>query len=182
MTHLDSRPLLTFDLDGVLCSPPFGINPGRKIATTNSPKTSPRMPSILWFFERWRYRGRRPMPEAVKAFSEFQKSYRCVIVSARSEAARKETETWLEQYFQQVPDLFLRPTWRETPSEYKARVIQELNSLAHFEDDPRTAILLSNHVSEVFLIAWPRNQGVSGAQIQRIEKIGDARAYLEKLG
>ena len=121
------------------------------------------------------------MPEAVKAFSEFQKSYRGVLVSARSEAARKETETWLEQYFQQVPDLFLRPTWKETPSEYKARVIQELSSLAHFEDDPRTAILLSNHVSQVFLIAWPRNQGVSGTQIQRIEKIGDARAYLEKL-
>ena len=121
------------------------------------------------------------MPEAVKALSEFQKSYRCVIVSARSEAARKETEAWLEKYFQQVPDLFLRPTWRETPSVYKARVIQELSSLAHFEDDPRTAILLTNHVSQVFLIAWPRNSEISGEQIQRIEKIGDAKAYLEKL-
>ena len=25
------RPILTFDLDGVLCRPPFGINPGRNI-------------------------------------------------------------------------------------------------------------------------------------------------------
>ena len=121
------------------------------------------------------------MPEAAKALSEFQKSYRCVIVSARSEAARKETEAWLQKYFQQVPDLFLRPTWRETPSVYKARVIQELSSLAHFEDDPRTAILLTNHVPQVFLIAWPRNSEISGEQIQRIEKIGDAKAYLEQL-
>ena len=177
MSQLDHRSLLTFDLDGVLCRPPFGINPGRKKKSKKLNNTF-SLPGILWFFERWRYKGRRPMPRAVASLHEFQKMYRCVVVSARSEASRKETESWLQKYFNQVPEVFLRPSWRETPSVYKDRIIRELQPIAHFEDDPSTAMILSEHTSQIFLIAWRRNRGREKDKISRIEEIGDAKKFL----
>ena len=178
MSQLDHRSLLTFDLDGVLCRPPFGINPGSKKNSKKLNHNTFSLPGMLWFFERWRYKGRKPMPRAVASLHEFQKVYRCVVVSARSEASRKETEAWLQKYFGQVPEVFLRPSWRETPSVYKDRIIRELQPIAHFEDDPSTAMILSEHASQIFLIAWRRNRGLENDQIRRIDEIGDAKNFL----
>jgi hypothetical protein len=74
------KPVLTFDLDGVLCRPPFGINPGRGM---HKARGAPGKRGILWATERWRYRGRRPMPGAVVGFRLVGERFECKVLTAR---------------------------------------------------------------------------------------------------
>ena len=171
-----SRPLVTFDIDGVLCRSPFGINPGRVSANPTSP---PRLPRPTWPFERWLYLRRKPMPGALDGFRVVAERFECAVVSARSEAARTVTEGWLTDTFGASPLLRLRPSWRERSSAFKARVIPPLKPLAHFEDDPNTALLLAERIPHVFLVDWPRNRGVERDNIHRIECISDALPILD---
>ena len=173
-----SRPLVTFDIDGVLCRSPFGINPGRVSA---SAAAAPRLPRPTWPFERWLYLRRKPMPGALDGFRAVADRFECTVVSARSEASRAITEDWLMHTFGASPPLRLRPSWRERSSAFKARVIPPLKPLAHFEDDPNTALLLAERIPHVFLVDWPRNRGVERENIHRIGCIGDALPILEAL-
>ena len=168
-------PILTFDLDGVLCRPPFGINPGRSM---NKPRTVEGRKSLLWSSERMRYAGRKPMPGAREGFLWFSEHYDCRIVSARSERAREVTESWLRRYFGIVPEVHLRPDWRETAAAYKLRKVQELGATAHFEDDPHTAAWLAEHIPAVLLIDWWRNRWLKAARVHRIHWIAEAGAVL----
>ncbi len=119
------------------------------------------------------------MPGAREGFLAIASRFDCAIVSARGEAARATTRVWLGRVLGVSPALHLRPSWRERSSAFKARVIPPLEPLAHFEDDPNTALLLAERIPYVFLIDWPRNRGVERANIHRIERIGDALPLLE---
>ena len=125
-----SRPLVTFDMDGVLSRNPWGINPGGVSSDATSP---PRLP--------------RP----------------------------------LARTFGVSPPVRLRSSWRERSSAFKARVIPPLKPLAHFEDDPNTALLLAGRIPYVFLVDWPRNRGIERDNIHRIERISDALPILERV-
>lgn len=171
-----SRPLVTFDIDGVLCRSPFGINPGGVSAGATRPA---RFPRPTWPFERWLYLRREPMPGAPEGFRAIAERFECAVVSARGESSRSLTENWLARTFGSSPLLRLRPSWRERSSAFKARVIPPLKPLAHFEDDPNTALLLAERIPHVFLIDWPRNRGVERANIHRVECIADALPILE---
>ncbi len=174
------RPLVTFDIDGVLCRPPFSLNPGGVSVRSTAP---PRLPRPTWLLERWRYLGRKPMPGARDGFRAVAERFDCAIVSARGEGGRGTTAAWLERNLGTLPPLHLRPSWRERSSAYKARVVPELGPLAHFEDDPNTALLLAERIPLVFLVDWPRNRGVDAANIHRIRRISEALPILiEALG
>lgn len=173
-----ARPLVTFDIDGVLCRSPFGLNPGGVSADPTAP---PRFPRPTWPLERWLYRRRQPMPGAPEGFREVAARFDCAVVSARGEASRAVTEAWLARTLGESPPLRLRPTWRERSSAFKARVIPPLKPLAHFEDDPNTALLLAERIPHVFLVDWPRNRGVERANIHRIARIADALPLLEEV-
>ena len=173
-----TRPLVTFDIDGVLARSPFGINPG---GLGGNPTAQPRFPRPTWFLERWLYRTRRPMPGAAEGFHQVAQRFDVACVSARGEESRAATETWLANLLGLTPDVYLRPTWREKSSAFKGRVIPPMNPLAHFEDDPNTALLLSQRIPHVFLVDWPRNRGLERRNIHRITKIGDAVPILEEL-
>jgi hypothetical protein len=125
------------------------------------------------------YLGRKPMPGAVEGFRAVAERFECAVVSARGEGARALTEDWLARIFGASPPIRLRTSWRERSSAFKARVIPPLQPLAHFEDDPNTALLLAARIPHVFLVDWPRNRGVEGANIHRIERIADALPILE---
>ncbi|GAB4328681.1 MAG: hypothetical protein Kow0010_12690 [Dehalococcoidia bacterium] len=174
----DERPLLTLDLDGVLCRPPFGINPGRG---KGKRRDRPGKRDLLWFTEAWRYRGRRPMPGAVEGFRLLREGFRCVVVTGRAERVRGYTEGWFERYFGFRPELRMRPHWRETSAQFKVRAIGELGPLAHFEDDPHTAEWLAEVVPAVFLVDWWRNRWLEGERIHRIERLEEAVPVLEAL-
>ncbi len=140
---MPDRPLLTFDMDGVLCRPPFGINPG---TGKGKKRDAPAKKGLLWRTESWRYRFRKPMPGAVEGFKKLSEQFECVVVTARGAPAESVTRAWFQQYFGFVPPLHIRPNWDETSAQYKARKMRELKPLAHFEDDPFTAAWVSELV------------------------------------
>ena len=120
------------------------------------------------------------MPAAAEGFRAVAEHFECAMVSARGEAARSSTEAWLHRYFGARGPLHLRSAWRERSSAYKARVIPTLGPLAHFEDDPNTALVLAQLIPLVFLVDWPRNRGVAASNIHRVERIADALPILER--
>lgn len=171
------RPLITFDLDGVLCRPPFGINPG---SGRNKRRDAAGTRSLLWITERWRYAFRRPMPGAVDGFNAIARVADVCVLSARGEQARAATEAWFRRYFGFVPALHLRPSWQETSAQFKARRVAELGARAHFEDDPFTAAWVAELVDRVFLVDWPRNRWLpQQANIQRVRSVVDALPGLD---
>jgi hypothetical protein len=175
---MTNRLIVTFDLDGVLCRPPFGINPG---SGRHKRRDTPGKRGPLWLTERWRYLGRRPMPGAAEGFRLLAARYDCRVVSARGEQARALTERWLQRYLGAVPPLYLRPHWRETSAAYKARLLPELGAVAHFEDDPHTARWLADLLPAVFLVDWPRNRWLEGPRLHRIPTIAAALPLIEDL-
>lgn len=168
---VDSRPLLTFDMDGVLCRPPFGINPG---SGQGKSREAEGKRGLLWATESWRYRFRKPMPGAVEGFRRLAESHRCAVVTARGGPAEALTRRWFERYFEFVPELHVRPGWDETSAQYKARKMRELEPVAHFEDDPFTAAWVSELIPRVFLVDWPRNRRLTGANVTRIATLMEA--------
>lgn len=170
------RPLLTFDMDGVLCRPPFGINPGKGRGKDRNKQGTK---GILWFTESWRYHGRKPMPGAAGGFAELSRHFQCVVVTARSTKAEGLTRRWFERYFGAVPELHMRPSWHETSAQYKARKLTELRPIAHFEDDAFTADWAADIVERVFLVDWGRNRWLSRPNIHRVERIAEALPILQ---
>lgn len=178
MSKPGQRPVVTLDLDGVLCRPPLGINPGRG---RSKRRDKAGTKSLLWLSERWRYAGRGPMPGAKEGFLALSQRFDCHVLSARGEAARKPTEAWLQRHLGVVPDLSLRPDWHETPAQFKVRRVRELGAIAHFEDDPHTAAWLAERLPAVFLVDWWRNRWLDDPRVHRIRRIAEALPLLEAL-
>ncbi len=178
MDAMPERPILTFDLDGVICRPPFGINPGRN---QQKSRDGSGTRNVLWLTERWRYSGRKPMPGAREGFSALSREFDCHVLSARADVARGGVERWFERYIGIVPPIHLRHTWAEKPAQFKARMAGELTPLAHFEDDPHTAEWVAEIVPAVFLVDWPRNDWLTGPNVYRIRQIGESLPMLGRL-
>jgi hypothetical protein len=174
----DGRPVLTFDLDGVLCRPPFGINPGRGIGKRREGEGTK---SLLWRTERWRYSFRRPMAGAAEGLQMLSTRFDCKVVSARSADAEELTRKWCERYLGVAPELYLRPDWREKPAQFKVRKIVELGALAHFEDDAHTAGWVAESIPAVFLVDWWRNRWFERENVHRIHRLADALPALAAL-
>lgn len=173
-----TRPLLTFDLDGVICRPPFGINPGNG---RNKSRHGEGTRNILWLTERWRYMARKPMPGARHGLELLSERFDCQVISARSTQASAYTAAWFRKSIGLDIRLNLRPGWRERPAQFKARRVAELKPLAHFEDDPHTAQWLAELLPAVFLVDWPRNRWLDLANVHRISRLEDALPVLEQL-
>jgi hypothetical protein len=176
MTAMADRPILTFDFDGVICRPPFGINPGRG---QHKRRDGEGTKSLLWRTERWRYAGRKPMDGVAEGLRALAEVFDCRIVSARSEDARGLTERWLARHVGFVPELNLRPDWREQPAQFKVRRITELDAIAHFEDDPHTARWVAEMIPDVFLVDWWRNRWLELPNVHRIRRLSEALPLLE---
>jgi len=173
-----SPAILTFDLDGVLCRPPFGINPGRG---RGKERAGEGTRNLLWRTERWRYALRRPMPGARDGLALLQQSFECHVLSARALDTEGLTARWFERYFGFVPVMHLRPDWREKPAQFKVRILQELAPLAHFEDDPHTAEWVAEFLPAVFLVDWWRNRWLQAERVHRIHQLSDALPTLHQL-
>lgn len=169
------KPLLTFDMDGVLCRPPFGINPGKG---HGKDRNKPGTRDVLWYTERWRYMGRKPMADALDGLQEISNHYRCVVVTGRSVLAEGLTRRWYQKHLGFVPELHMRPSWKETSAQFKARTLSELQPVAHFEDDPFTADWAADIVERVFVVDWPRNRWLERPNVFRIARISEALPIL----
>ena len=174
----DERPLVTIDVDGVLCRPPFGINPG---SGRNKLRDKAGGWSPLWPMERFRYLGRRPMPGAAEGLQKLVQKYRCEVLSARGQAAEPHTRRWMRANLGADIPINLRPHWRESSARFKARMAPALASSVHIEDDPHTALWLSELLPHVLLVDWPRNAWLQGENIHRISSIAEAPDLLTRL-
>ena len=58
---------------------------------------------------------------------------------------------------------------------------QALGALAHFEDDPHTALWVADHIPAVFLVDWWRNRWLKAERVHRIEWIAEAGAILRTI-
>lgn len=172
---MGDRPILTFDLDGVICRPPLGINPGRG---QHKRRDGEGTKSLLWRTERWRYAGRRPMPGAAEGLRLLNERFDCRVVSARAGHARAFTERWFARHIGFVPELNLRADWREKPAQFKVRRLQELQPVAHFEDDAHTAQWVAEFLPQVFLVDWWRNRWLDAPNVHRIRRLSDALEWL----
>jgi hypothetical protein len=173
-----AKPVLTFDMDGVLCRPPFGINPGKNIGKAR--KTEGHR-TVFAITEPYRYYGRRPMAGAMSGLAAFARDFDVHVVTARTERTRRATEGWFRRWFGGVPALHLRADYTVTPAGFKLQRTAELGALAHFEDDPHTAAWLAEQLPAVMLVDWPRNRWLETERVHRIARLGDARPILEGL-
>jgi hypothetical protein len=172
--------LLTFDFDGVLCRPPFGVNPG---SNQRKARRTEGKPTVLAFTEPYRYFLRRPMAGAIDGLRQLSTEYDCQLVTARTERTRRITEGWLRRWLGFVPPLHLRPDYYETPAAFKVRRTQELGAFAHFEDDPHTALWVSEGIPLVFLVDWRRNRWVvDSPRVHRVRLIAEAATVLARDG
>jgi hypothetical protein len=163
---------VTFDLDGVLCRPPFGINPGG----LRRPGSKRRTDAIQWLAhhsEGWRYALRRPMPGAIDGFRQVREFADCIVLTARGEVARAATERWFHRYLGEVPRIEMRTDLHVPSPQFKRCRVAELGSVAHLEDDPNTALLIAASVP-VFLVDWRRNRTLRGENIVRIGGVLEA--------
>jgi hypothetical protein len=119
------------------------------------------------------------MAGAKEGFLALAQRYDCHLVTARTERARGVTERWLETLYGYVPPLHLRPGYQVTPAAWKVRLTGELGALAHFEDDPHTALWVAETVPLVFLVDWWRNRWLDDPAVHRIRRIGEAAPILD---
>ena len=168
-----SRPLISFDLDGVLVRPPFGWNPAMRryaqispdyVGTrTSAPHASTRWDRVLGAtYYRARYARRRLMPGAREALEAAAGRYRVVVLSARSARGRAQTEAWLRRqgFLSYVEGVVLNDT-RMLASHHKLGAVRRLGIVRHIDDDVTTAVLLARAGVAVDLVDWPRNRGLS---------------------
>ena len=157
-----TRPLLTLDLDGVICRPPFGVNvgiqrsfldPAREPARARVP---PRWLSAL--VDPARFELRRPLPGIRRALAQLARERRLVVLTGR----RSSPARWLARHG--LAGLAEAVVWNEGPlssPHYKLRAVEDLGVAEHVDDDPRTAQLLAERARcRVFLRDWPRNRSL----------------------
>jgi hypothetical protein len=121
------------------------------------------------------------MPGAQEGLAALSESFECHVLSARAEHATELTQRWFERYFGFIPEMHLRPDFREKPAQFKVRVVKELRPLAHFEDDPHTAEWIAEILPAVFLVDWWRNRWLQSERVHRIHYLLDAVPVLGSL-
>jgi hypothetical protein len=157
-----SKPILTLDLDGVICAPILGLNLGISTAFLDPALEPP--PARVW--PRWlggpldaiRFGVRRPLAEAQPALQRLALHRTWVVVTGR----RADPRGWLERYGLDSDIDAVR--YNQGPlrsAHFKLGAIAELGAAEHIDDDGRTAQLIAQASStRSYLRDWPRNRGV----------------------
>jgi hypothetical protein len=155
--------VLTVDLDGVICRPPFGVNLGIS-SDALDPAAAPARAFVLpcWLggtFDHLRFDFRRPLPEAREALSALAELREVVVLTGR----RTSPQQWLRRHglAEPVSRVVINDS-AEASAHFKLRCVQELGAVEHIDDDGRTARLLAERgPARVYLRDWPRNRGMS---------------------
>ena len=161
----DQRPLLTVDLDGVICRPPLGLNLGISRDAPDPQAPPPRaLVSPRWVGEpvdRLRFDFRRPLPEAREALAALSSLRRVVVLTGR----RSSPERWLQRHgMAEFVDRIVTNDSQDASSHFKLRSLLDLGAVEHIDDDGSTAQLLARlGPARVYLRDWPRNRDLPEA-------------------
>lgn len=178
---MSERPLLTVDLDGVICAPPLGVNVGIHRSFIDPDATAPRAFVLpRWVsapFDRIRFDIRRPLPEAREALSRLHELRRVVLLTGR----RSSPEPWLRQYglAALIDDIVINDTDDSSPH-FKLRSVLSMGAAEHIDDDGRTVQLLAQRSPvRVYLRDWPRNRDLPYApNVSRIADLLELARFL----
>lgn len=173
-TH-DERPLLTLDLDGVICSPILGLNLGighRMIdADAEAPQAfvPPRWLSAP--LDHLRFELRRPLREAKDALERLSAHRRLIVLTGR----RSDPEPWLRRHGLAafIEGVAFNDTTSASPH-FKLHRSAELGADEHIDDDGPTAQLMAERgTARVYLRDWPRNRGLAYSDaVTRVDDLG----------
>lgn len=171
-------PLLTLDLDGVICEPilrqDVGIN-----RTFLDPDAAPEPARVYpaWLrtpLDHVRFDLRRPVPRAREALQALRGVRRLVILTGR----RTAPAGWLRRH--RLDDLVDEVIINRTAlrsAHFKLEAIRALGGgqVEHVEDDPRTAQLLAEAAGvRVYLCDWPRNRDLAyDPHVVRVQDLDD---------
>ena len=177
----DDLPLLTLDLDGVICSPPFGVNLGisrRFYHPDERPHRAVVPPRWLsWPLDHLRFDLRRPLPGVADALARLREVRRLAVLTGR----RSSPAHWLRWHGldEYLDNTYWNVTWVPSPH-FKLHALTVLEGLEHIDDDGRTAQLVAEH-SEVrpFVRDWPRNRDLP--YHERVERVADLGALADLL-
>lgn len=184
-----SRPVVSFDLDGVLAVWPFGLNPG----ISSRPKPVPPLPNgvdrlydapsspsrLREAFEWVRFAWRRPDPEARAALEALSGRARIVITTGRSLSGRRALDAWLRRngLADYIDAVYMSPKTLST-RQHKLATLRRIGARVHVDDDP-TAIwyLAQNGVHLPVLREWPKTARTpTPAGVPRIRRLTELLA------
>lgn len=155
-----ARPVLTLDLDGVICGPILGLNLGISTAFLDPEGEPP--PARVW--PRWlgdpldaiRFGVRRPLPGVAAALDRLASHRALVLVTGR----RSDPRRWLERHG--LADHLDDVRFNEGPlrsAHFKLGVVAAIGAAEHIDDDGRTAQLIAQaSATRSYLRDWPRNR------------------------
>jgi len=175
------RPLLTLDLDGVICEPILGQDVG--IHRDFLDPTAPPRPARVyptWLrtpLDHLRFDLRRPVPGAREALIALGEVRRLVIVTGR----RTAPLGWLRRHRLDalVDDVVVNRTALRS-AHFKLEALRALGAREHADDDPRTAQLLARAGDvHVYLCDWPRNRDLP--YDRRVERVDDLAHLARRL-
>ena len=170
------RPLLTLDLDGVICEPILGQDIGihrRFLDPDAAPAPALILPEWLRVpLDHLRFDLRRPMPGVAEALARLGSVRRLVIVTGR----RTPPTAWLHRHHldRLVEDVIVNRTGLRS-AHYKLGTLRALGATEHAEDDPRSAQLLAQAGGvRVYLCDWPGNRDLAfDPHVQRVAGLVD---------
>lgn len=191
----DSPPIISFDLDGVLASPPFGWNPTLNRDVSLQPIGAPAAPrarragafdailSRTWYA--LRYAGRGVRPGALEAVQAAAQRHTVIVLTGRSERGCRQTQAWLDAngFSPHIAELVMndgaRSSARHKEHVLTARFAARQIAL-HADDDAATAALLARCGIPVALLDWPRNRGLAFPDgVTRYADMAGVAAWIE---
>ncbi len=172
-------PLLTLDLDGVICGPPFGGERGLNLGISRKfldPHERPHRAVVppkwlSWPIDHLRFDFRRPLPGVEEALARLCEVRRLAILTGR----RSSPVHWLRWHgFEPYLD---NAYWNITglPSpHFKLGALLVLEADEHIDDDGRTAQLIAERSEKrPFLRDWPRNRDLPyHERVERVQDLG----------
>ena len=191
----DSPPIISFDLDGVLASPPFGWNPTLNRDVSLQPIGAVEAPgarragvfdailSRTWYA--LRYAGRGVRPGALEAVQAAAQRHTVIVLTGRSERGRRQTQAWLDVngFSLHIAELVMNDGARSSArhKEHVLTVRFAARQIAlHADDDAATAALLARCGIPVALLDWPRNRGLAFPEgVTRCADMGGVAAWIE---
>jgi hypothetical protein len=175
------RPVVTLDLDGVICGPPFGINLGIRSAFLDpaAPPRPARVPPRWWSvpFDHARFDLRRPLPGIASTLAAVRARREVVLLTGR----RTSPGAWLRRHGLEglIDRVVINETALRSPH-FKLQAIERLGAAEHVDDDGRTAQLIAERTAaRVYLCDWPRNRGPR--YHERVTRVADLAAYARLL-
>ena len=155
-------PILTVDLDGVICGPLLGLNLGIHGGFLDPDAPPPRATVPPRWLSRLvdhaRFDLRRPLRGAREALVELRPLRTVVLLTGR----RNSPAHWLRWHglAELLDEVIVNSTPLASPH-FKLDAISVLGAAEHIDDDGRTAQLLAQRSeASSFLRDWPRNRGL----------------------